>query len=164
MPVNASAHHNPGPLSGLSVVEMAGLGPAPLAALILSEMGADVLRIERMHVSKPFLDLPREFDLDRHGRSILRVDLKRAEGRELMLRLAEKTDVLIEGFRPGVMERLGLGPDEALARNPALIYGRMTGFGQDGPLAERRSRPDLPRTVRSSARHRAARRKTSAAA
>lgn len=126
-----------GPLAGLTVIEMAGLGPVPLAGLMLSEMGAEVLRIERLGSTRPLLSLPDEYDIDRHGRSILRIDLKRREGVELMLRLAEKADVLIEGFRPGVMERLGLGPDAALARNPALIYGRMTGFGQDGPLSGR---------------------------
>ncbi|RJT39388.1 CoA transferase [Mesorhizobium waimense] len=126
-----------GPLSGLVVIEMAGLGPLPLAGLMLSEMGAEVLRIERAGIGQPLLPLPEEYDLDRHGRSILRIDLKCPEGAELLLSLAEKADMLIEGFRPGVMERLGLGPDPVLARNPALIYGRMTGFGQDGPLAGR---------------------------
>lgn len=126
-----------GPLVGLTVIEMAGLGPVPLAALMLSEMGATVVRIERSGPNRPFLSLPAENDLDRHGRDILTVDLKRPECTELVLRLAEKADILIEGFRPGVMERLGLGPDAVLARNPALVYGRMTGFGQDGPLADR---------------------------
>lgn len=126
-----------GPLAGLTVIEMAGLGPVPLAALMLSEMGATVLRIERDGPKRDLIPLPAEYDLDRHGRSILALDLKRPECAELVLRLAEKADVLVEGFRPGVMERLGLGPDTMLARNPALIYGRMTGFGQDGPLADR---------------------------
>lgn len=126
-----------GPLTGLTVVEMAGLGPVPLAALMLSEMGATVLRIQRGGFNWQVMPLPIEYDLDRHGRDILALDLKRSECTELVLRLAEKADVLIEGFRPGVMERLNLGPDVILARNPALIYGRMTGFGQDGPLAER---------------------------
>jgi alpha-methylacyl-CoA racemase len=126
-----------GPLAGLTVVEMAGLGPAPLAALMLSEMGAEVIRIERMASGKAFLVLPREHDLDRHGRTIFKLDLKRLEGIGLVLRLLEKADVLIEGFRPGVMERLGLGPEEAQRRNPKLIYARMTGFGQEGPLAGR---------------------------
>lgn len=126
-----------GPLAGLKVVEMAGLGPVPLAALMLAEMGAEVLRIERAGDDHPFLDLPDEYELARHGRSILKLDLKRPEGRGLVLKLAERADVLLEGFRPGVMERLGLGPDAALARNPALVYGRMTGFGQAGPLANR---------------------------
>ena len=131
------AVQKPGPLAGLTIVEMAGLGPAPLAALMLSEMGAQVVRIERMASDKAFLALPPEHDLDRHGRSILKLDLKRPEGIALVLRLFEKADVLIEGFRPGVMERLGLGPEEAQRRNPKLIYARMTGFGQDGPLAGR---------------------------
>ncbi|MEO5760014.1 MAG: CaiB/BaiF CoA-transferase family protein [Mesorhizobium sp.] len=126
-----------GPLAGLKLIEMAGLGPVPLAALMLSEMGAQVLRIERADSSRPFIPIPDEYNIDRHGRSILRIDLKRAEGIELALRLVEKADLLVEGFRPGVMERLGLGPEIALSRNPALIYGRMTGFGQNGPLAGR---------------------------
>lgn len=126
-----------GPLAGLKVIEMAGLGPVPLAGLILSEMGAQVLRIERTGSDQPLPPLSDEHNLDRHGRSILRVDLKQAQGTELVLRLVERADLLVEGFRPGVMERLGLGPDAALARNPALIYGRMTGFGQDGPLSAR---------------------------
>ncbi|MEW6632427.1 MAG: CaiB/BaiF CoA-transferase family protein [Pseudomonadota bacterium] len=126
-----------GPLAGLKVIEMAGLGPVPLAALMLSEMGAEVLRIERVDAGHPLLSLPPEYDLDRHGRSILRIDLKRADGVELLLRLAEKADILVEGFRPGVMERSGLGPDVVLRRNPALVYGRLTGFGQDGPLSRR---------------------------
>jgi alpha-methylacyl-CoA racemase len=126
-----------GPLAGLKIIEMAGLGPVPLAGLMLSEMGAEVLRIERAGAEQPMLPLTDAHNLDRHGRSILRVDLKQSPGIELVLGLVEKADLLVEGFRPGVMERLGLGPDAALARNPALIYGRMTGFGQDGPLAGR---------------------------
>lgn len=116
---------------------MAGIGPVPLAGLMLSEMGAEVLRIERAGSTRPFLTLPDEYDIDRHGRSILRIDLKHWEGAELVLRLAEKADMLIEGFRPDVMEQLGLGPDAVLARNSALIYGRTTGFGQNGPLSDR---------------------------
>jgi alpha-methylacyl-CoA racemase len=127
-----------GPLTGLTVVEMAGLGPVPLASLMLAEMGADVIRIERMHSERAFLDnIAPEHDLDRHGRAVLRVDLKQPEGVAFVLRLIDKADVLVEGFRPGVMERLGLGPEMAMARNPGLIYGRMTGFGQHGPLSER---------------------------
>ena len=126
-----------GPLAGLKVIEMAGLGPVPLAALILSEMGASVLRVDRLRAAPSFLNLPPEFDLDRHGRETLRVDLKAPEGIALMHDLAAGADVLIEGFRPGVMERLSLGPDELLAANPGLVYGRMTGFGQEGPLAQR---------------------------
>lgn len=126
-----------GPLSGTTVIEMAGLGPAPLACLMLAEMGADVVRIERIQDRRAFLNLPPAHDLDRHGRAILRLDLKRAEGIETVLRLATRADVLVEGFRPGVMERLGLGPETVAARNLRLVYGRMTGFGQSGPLAER---------------------------
>ncbi|MBW8909759.1 MAG: CoA transferase [Mesorhizobium sp.] len=135
-PTGASAEKT-GPLAGLKVIEMAGLGPVPLAALMLSEMGADMLRIERADAGQPLLALPREYDLDRHGRSILKLDLKHPAGTDLLLRLVEKADLLVEGFRPGVMERLGLGPEIALQRNPALIYGRLTGFGQDGPLSGR---------------------------
>jgi len=137
MPAAEPAAKKSGPLAGLIVVEMAGLGPVPLAALMLSEMGADVLRIERADTGRPFLPLPPEYDLDRHGRTILTVDLKEPEGRDFVLGLLARADVLIEGFRPGVMERLGLGPDTVTASNPALVYGRMTGFGQDGPLAAR---------------------------
>jgi alpha-methylacyl-CoA racemase len=126
-----------GPLAGLTILEMAGLGPAPLAALMLSEMGAEVIRIERLTRDRPFLALPPVHDLDRHGRTILKLDLKRPEGIELVLRLIERADVLIEGYRPGVMERLGLGPEEAQRSNQKLIYARMTGFGQEGPLAGR---------------------------
>jgi alpha-methylacyl-CoA racemase len=126
-----------GPLSGLTVIEMAGLGPVPLAALMLSDLGAQVLRIERKEAGRAFLNAPPQYDLDRHGRDIVSLDLKSPEGIELALKVIEAADVLVEGFRPGVMERLGLGPEAAMARNPGLIYGRMTGFGQGGPLARR---------------------------
>lgn len=126
-----------GPLAGVTVVEMAGLGPVPLAGLMLSEMGADVVRIERASTERAFLRLPDEYDLDRHGRMILKIDLKQPQGAGILSRILEKADVLIEGFRPGVMERLGFGPDSVLKHNPALVYGRMTGFGQDGPMAAR---------------------------
>src|SRR5690606_14960342 len=92
---------------------------------------------ERLAKDQAFLNLPPQFDLDRHGREILRIDLKRPEGLALVLRLLAGADALLEGFRPGVMERLGLGPEAALKANPRLVYGRMTGFGQDGPLAAR---------------------------
>ncbi|QDZ00721.1 CoA transferase [Nitratireductor mangrovi] len=126
-----------GPLAGLKVIEMAGIGPVPLAGLMLSEMGARVLRVERLKTGRAFLDLPDAFNLDIHGRETLKVDLKRPEGVELVTQLAAASDVLIEGFRPGVMERLGLGPEPLLERHEGLVYGRMTGFGQDGPLASR---------------------------
>jgi len=126
-----------GPLAGLTVIEMAGLGPVPLAGLILSELGARIVRVERLAQQQAFLNQPPQFNLDRHGREILRIDLKRQEGKELLLRLIGKADILLEGFRPGVMERLGLGPEIVHGLNPGLVYGRMTGFGREGPLADR---------------------------
>lgn len=126
-----------GPLAGHVVVEMAGLGPAPLACLMLAEMGARVIRIERKGAGRAFLSPPVEFDLDRHGREIVAVDLKKPEGKALVLRLLQSADVLVEGFRPGVMERLGLGPDDIAETCPRLVYARMTGLGQDGPLSQR---------------------------
>lgn len=126
-----------GPLAGFTIIEMAGLGPVPLAGLILSELGARVVRIERLGSGRAFLDLPPALDLDRHGREILRIDLKSPEGASLVMRLIAQADALLEGFRPGVMERLGLGPEAVHEVNPRLVYGRMTGFGQDGPLAQK---------------------------
>ncbi len=120
------------PLAGLRVLEFAGLGPAPYAGMLLADLGADVLRIGRASGSELF---PVENAPVDRGRRTLALDLKDAAGVDLAMRTAEKADVLIEGFRPGVMERLGLGPDAVLARNPRLIYGRMTGWGQEGPLA-----------------------------
>jgi alpha-methylacyl-CoA racemase len=125
----------PGPLEGLRVVELAGIGPAPFAAMLLADLGADVVRVERPGRSSwpadPQLDL-----LQRGKRSIV-VDLKQPEGVEVVRRLAARADVLIEGYRPGVAERLGLGPEDLSRNNPRLVYGRMTGWGQDGPLADR---------------------------
>ena len=126
-----------GPLTGFTVIEMAGLGPVPHAGLMLAELGARVVRVERLAKEQAFLNLPPQYDLDRHGREIIRIDLKRAEGTALMMQLAAGADAILEGFRPGVMERLGLGPEPLLGANPRLVYGRMTGFGQDGPLAAR---------------------------
>lgn len=120
----------PGALSDVRVVELASLAPGPFAACVLADMGADVVRVDRMEGRPAFGSAL----LDRGKRSIA-IDLKQPEGVELVLRLVEVADILIEGFRPGVMERLGLGPEVCLARRPALVYGRMTGFGQDGPLA-----------------------------
>ncbi|MDT0485943.1 MULTISPECIES: CaiB/BaiF CoA transferase family protein [Streptomyces] len=117
-----------GPLAGVRVVELAGLGPAPMAAMFLAELGADVVRVERPRPS-PVTD-----GLDR-GRSSIVVDLKDSQGAEAVLRMAERADILLEGYRPGVMERLGLGPDAVLCRNPRIVYGRMTGWGQSGPRA-----------------------------
>ena len=122
-----------GPLAGRRVVELAGIGPGPFAAMMLSDMGAEVLRVDRSDaVGQP---APR-WDVNARGRRSVGVDLKHPEGREVVLRLVGQADALIEGFRPGVTERLGLGPDECLARRPSLVYGRMTGWGQDGPLAQ----------------------------
>ncbi len=123
-----------GPLAGLRVVELAGIGPAPYAALLLAELGADVVRIDRPP-SAPGA-LVGVTGLDRSRPSVA-VDLKHPDGPEVVARLTDGADVFLEGFRPGVAERLGLGPDVLCARNPRLIYGRMTGWGQDGPWAPR---------------------------
>ncbi|MFF7631581.1 CaiB/BaiF CoA transferase family protein [Kitasatospora sp. NPDC008050] len=122
-----------GPLAGVRVVELAGIGPGPFAAMLLGDLGADVVRVDRPNGSPltgdPALDLT-----NRSKRSVL-LDLKAPDGPGLLLDLVERADLLIEGYRPGVAERLGVGPEPCLARNPALVYGRMTGWGQDGPLA-----------------------------
>ena len=119
-----------GPLSGLKIVEMAGLGPGPFAAMMLADHGAEVIRVERAGM----IGVPND-PLLRSRRSIS-LDLKQGAAREIVRRLAEESDGLIEGYRPGVMERLGLGPDELIKANPKLVYGRVTGWGQDGPLAQ----------------------------
>ena len=120
-----------GPLAGLRVIEFAGIGPGPYACLLLAELGAEVIRVDR----------PRGNALDaavlRRSRSSIAVDLKNPDGIEAVLRLVEGADIVVEGLRPGVMERLGLGPDDCLERNPRIVYGRMTGWGQSGPLADR---------------------------
>jgi alpha-methylacyl-CoA racemase len=124
-----------GPLEGVRIVELAGLGPAPFAGMMLSDAGADIIRIDRAErAAFPPLSEP-HVDLMNRGRRSVAVDLKHPEGVELVLRLAATADGLMEGFRPGVAERLGIGPKECLDRNPALVYGRMTGWGQDGPMA-----------------------------
>lgn len=125
----------PGPLAGYRIIEIAGIGPGPFAAMMLADMGADVVRIDRARaVVGGSNDTPPKDFLNRGRRSVA-VDLKHPDGVETVLRLVEEADALIEGFRPGVTERLGIGPDVCLARNPKLIYGRMTGWGQDGPYA-----------------------------
>jgi alpha-methylacyl-CoA racemase len=124
-----------GPLTGLRVVELAGLGPAPYACMLLAELGADVVRIDRPGAASLIVD-PEKDALNRSRPSVA-VDLKSPGGRDVLLRLLDHADVLVEGLRPGVLERLGIGPDEVLGRNPRLVYARMTGWGQDGPLAER---------------------------
>ncbi len=126
----------PGPLSGYRIIEIAGIGPGPFAAMLLSDMGAEVIRVERSQaVRVPAPDSPGA-DILQRGRRNVAIDLKNPEGVETLLTLVESADALIEGFRPGVMERLGVGPDVCLARNPALVFGRMTGWGQTGMYAQ----------------------------
>jgi alpha-methylacyl-CoA racemase len=124
-----------GPLQDLKVLEFAGIGPGPFAAMVLSDLGAEVLRVTRPGARGLLED--DGADVLTRGRAEVALDLKTARGAELALSLIERSDALIEGFRPGVMERLGLGPDAVFARNPQVVYGRMTGYGQDGPWAQR---------------------------
>jgi alpha-methylacyl-CoA racemase len=119
-----------GPLSGVKVLEFAGIGPGPFCAMLLSDMGAEVIRIDRKGAQGGS-----KFDVTARGRKSVALDLKNPDGIEAVLKLVEQADILQEGFRPGVMERLGLGPDVVLKRNPKIVYGRMTGWGQEGPLA-----------------------------
>ncbi len=126
-----------GPLEGIRLVELAGIGPAPFACMMLADAGADILRIDRFERASSPPDERPSIDLLNRGRRSVAVDLKHPEGVALVLSLVERADGLIEGFRPGVAERLGLGPEISLERNRALVYGRMTGWGQDGPLAAR---------------------------
>src|SRR5664279_6294813 len=127
-----------GPLGGITVVEMSGIGPGPFAGMLLADLGATVVRVDRLSGTEPgILSVLSEgrADVVSRGRRSIAIDLKSAEGVELVLKLVDSADVLIEGYRPGVMERLGLGPDVCLRRNPKLAFGRVTGWGQDGPLA-----------------------------
>jgi alpha-methylacyl-CoA racemase len=124
-----------GPLSGIRVLEIAGMGPGPFCAMVLSDFGADVIRVDRADAVGGPGDAQASVDVLSRGRRSVAVDLKQPGAVELVLRMVEEADVLVEGYRPGVMERLGLGPDTCLARNPRLVYGRMTGWGQDGPWA-----------------------------
>ena len=123
-----------GPLHGVKVIELTGIGPGPFAGTLLSDMGAEVVRVERAELATS-ANRPSGFVFDGRGRRAITVDLKHPEGVETVLRMVEQADALIEGFRPGVTERLGLGPDVCLARNQQIVYGRMTGWGQEGPLA-----------------------------
>ena len=125
-----------GPLQGLRVIELAGIGPAPLACMLLADLGADVVRVDRLEPSGLGLAIEPRHDVNARGRRSVALDLKHEAGREALKRLLAPADVLVEGFRPGVMEKLGLGPESCLALNPRLVYGRMTGFGQSGPLAQ----------------------------
>ncbi len=123
-----------GPLHGYRIVELVGLGPAPFAGMMFADMGAEVIRVDRAGNVRAGAERPRTDVLARNRQSIA-VDLKHPDGRDAVLRLVESADALIEGFRPGVTERLGIGPDDCMARNPRLVYGRMTGWGQEGPYA-----------------------------
>jgi alpha-methylacyl-CoA racemase len=123
-----------GPLEGVRIIELAGIGPSPFACMMLADAGADIIRLERAP-STPPTPGP-HWDVLNRNRSSVGIDLKRPGAVELVLDLVERADVLIEGFRPGVAERLGVGPEQCLGRNPALVYGRMTGWGQDGPMAD----------------------------
>ena len=120
-----------GPLNGFRIIELAGIGPGPFCGMMLSDMGAEVIRVDRIAKG---VGAPK--DVLQRNRQSVAVDLKKPEGIEVVLKLVESADALFEGFRPGVTERLGLGPDECMARNEKLVYGRMTGWGQDGPLAQ----------------------------
>jgi len=136
--VNAGEHptDRTGPLCGVRIVELAGMGPGPMAGTVLADLGADVIRVDRA-VDPPLYFGDPDNDVFGRGRRSIALDLKHPDGRRLVLDLVAVADALIEGFRPGVMERLGLGPDVCLACNPKLVYGRMTGWGQDGPMADR---------------------------
>lgn len=125
-----------GPLSGIRVVEMAGLGPAPFCGMTLADMGAEVIRVDRLGDADLGIKRDPRFDVASRGKRSVAIDIKSPSGRDAVLRLVEQADVLIEGFRPGVMERLGLGPQACHARNPRLVFGRLTGWGQQGPLSQ----------------------------
>ena len=126
-----------GPLEGIRIIELAGLGPAPFAGMMLADAGADIIRIDRWERATYPPHTEPHVDLMNRGRRSVAVDLKHPDGVALVLRLVEQADGLMEGFRPGVAERLGFGPEVCLARNPKLVFGRMTGWGQDGPMAQR---------------------------
>ena len=121
-----------GPLNGITVIELAGIGPGPFCATLLSDMGARVIRVERPAAVRP--DRGPQLDVLTRGRESIAIDMKNPDGLEVLMSLIENADALMEGFRPGVTERLGVGPDDCLVRNPALVYGRMTGWGPRGPL------------------------------
>ncbi|WP_119731075.1 CaiB/BaiF CoA transferase family protein [Thermomonospora amylolytica] len=125
-----------GPLSGVRVIELAGIGPGPFAAMLLADLGAEVIRVDRPSAVVPDVPEAVATDFTNRGKRSIAVDLKSDRGRQVVLRLVERADALIEGFRPGVTERLGLGPDDCMAVNPRLVYGRMTGWGQQGMLSQ----------------------------
>lgn len=127
-----------GPLQGIKVIELAGIGPAPFCGMMLADMGAEVILVERKSTNPNAAQISTDtkYEIYKRGKESIAIDLKSPDGIELVLKLIDSADVLIEGFRPGVTERLGLGPEVCLERNPGLVYGRMTGWGQDGPLAQ----------------------------
>lgn len=125
-----------GPLQGFKIIEVAGIGPTQFCGMLLADMGASVIRVERPIAVDVGIGLPDKFNLMNRSRSVITLDMKSAEGVETVLRLCDVADALFEGFRPGVMEKLGLGPETCWQRNGRLVYGRMTGWGQDGPLAD----------------------------
>ena len=131
----SAGNGNVGPLAGLKIVELAGIGPAPLCCSLMSDLGADVLRIDRHFDAKLGVPRDRRTDLLRRGRKSVSIDLKNIKGIQTVMRLIESADVLVDPFRPGVTEKLGIGPDECFTSNRKLIYARMTGWGQTGPLA-----------------------------
>ncbi|MCF8709913.1 CaiB/BaiF CoA transferase family protein [Rhizorhapis sp. SPR117] len=124
------------PLTGLRIVELGGIGPGPMAGMLLGDMGAEVIRIERVAKPEALIPIDDRLDVPLRNRRSVALDIKQPEGLDLLLKLVDSSDGLIEGFRPGVAERLGFGPDVCLARNPGLVFGRVTGFGQEGPLAQ----------------------------
>jgi len=124
-----------GPLAGVKVIELAGIGPAPFCGMMLADMGAEVISVERADRVRDTFPEGSAKDVAKRGKRSIGVNLKNAEGVDAVLRLVEQADILIEGYRPGVTERMGIGPDVCLDRNPALVYGRMTGWGQDGPYS-----------------------------
>src|SRR6056300_1674920 len=127
-----------GPLKGLKVVEISGIGPGPCAGMMLADLGAEVIMVERKVTNSNDAGINpsgHEFAIFNRGKHSIALDLKNPEAVEVVLKLVENADILIEGFRPGVMERLGLGPDVCLGRNPKIVFGRMTGWGQTGPLS-----------------------------
>jgi len=125
-----------GPLQGLRVIELASIGPGPMCCMLLADLGADVIRVDRLEPSGLGLAMDKRFEINGRGRRSVAIDTRKPAGREAVLRLVQDADVLIEGFRPGVTEKMGLGPADCQARNPKLVYGRMTGFGQQGPLSQ----------------------------
>ena len=124
-----------GPLAGLRILELGGIGPGPMAAMLLADMGATVIRVDRVVAGEAAFPVDARFDVVLRNRRSLGLDIRKPQGLALLLKLVDASDGLIEGFRPGVAERLGFGPEVCMGRNPKLVYGRMTGFGQDGPLA-----------------------------